>query len=362
MRTRAAICREPGAPWELVDLDLDDPGPREVRVRFRAAGLCHLDDHARRGTVGARAPFVGGHEGSGIVEAVGPGVSRVAAGDHVLCSPVPVCGHCRYCATGRQNLCDDGADPAAGPVPFHLDERDLAGYRGLGTFSERAVISERSCVRVPHDLPPAVAAVLGCAVPTGWGTVAHLAGVRVGQTVVVFGCGGVGANAVQAAAATGARRVVAVDPVPAKREAALRFGATHAFADAAEAHDFVVDDTWGELADHAVVTVGVVDDAVLDAALMVVGKAGQVTVTSLGPGSFRHHPSPAIAYTRRIRGGVLGGCNPLDDVPRLVRMYQDGALDVDGLITARYHLHDIGTGFDDLHAGRNLRGVIVHEW
>jgi S-(hydroxymethyl)glutathione dehydrogenase/alcohol dehydrogenase len=108
--------------------------------------------------------------------------------------------------------------------------------------------------------------------------------------------------------------------------------------------------------------VGAVDDAVLDAALLVVGKAGQVTVTALGPGSFRHHPSPAIAYTRRIRGGVLGGCNPLDDIPRLVRAYRDGRLDVDGLVTARYRLDDIDDGFADLHAGRNLRGVIAHEW
>ncbi|WP_252437628.1 alcohol dehydrogenase catalytic domain-containing protein [Pseudonocardia humida] len=360
MRTRAVICREAGAPWELVELDLDEPGAREVRVRFRAAGLCHLDEHARTGGLPVRAPFVGGHEGAGVVEAVGPGVSRVAVGDHVLCSPVPVCGRCRYCATGRQNLCEDGAGPANGAPPFRLGDAEVGGFRGLGTFSERAVVAEASCIGVPAELSPEVAALLGCTVPTGWGSAVRLAGVRAGQTVVVFGCGGVGTSAVRAAATAGARRVVVVDPVPLKRETALRSGATHAFADAAAAHDFVVADTWGELADHAIVTVGRVDDAVLDAALLVVGKAGQVTVTSLGPGSFRHHPSPAIAYTRRIRGGPHGGCNPLDDIPRLVRMHQDGQLDVGGLLTDRYRLDDVRTGFDDLLAGRGVRGVIIH--
>src|SRR5215472_10746211 len=269
MRTRAAVIREPGNPWEITELELDEPRQGEVRIAFKASGLCHSDEHLRTGDSTGRLPMVGGHEGAGVIEAAGPDVTRVKAGDHVVCSFIPACGICRYCSTGRQNLCDWGAQMmtgmlADGTFRFHDDDgADLGGFCMLGTFSERAVVSQNSCVPIEKDIPFEVAALTGCGVPTGWGTAVYAAGVRAGQTVVIFGAGGVGTNAVQGAAYAGAAHVIVVDPVQFKREMAGVFGATHTFATAKEAHEFVVETTWGELADHAIITVGILHDEVI---------------------------------------------------------------------------------------------------
>ncbi|WP_067134977.1 NDMA-dependent alcohol dehydrogenase [Microtetraspora malaysiensis] len=366
MTTRAAICREPGRPWEITDVELDEPRANEVRIKFMAAGLCHSDDHIQKGDAAMRFPVVGGHEGAGIVDAVGESVTRVAVGDHVVCSFIPACGACRYCSTGRQNLCDAGKNASTGmflddSFRFHLDGEDLGGLCVLGTFSEYAVVSEFSCIRIPDDIPFEIGALVGCGVPTGWGSAVYAAGVRAGDTVVVYGSGGVGSNAVQGARFAGAKNVVVVDPVPFKREMAEVFGATHTFADAAEAHDFVVDTTWGELADHAIITVGVLHNEVIEHALNVVGKSGQVTVTAVGNGSLDAHPGMLIGYQRRVQGAIFGGCNPLHDVPRLLELYRSGDLKLDELITRTYRLDEVNQGYQDMLDGKNIRGVIVHE-
>ncbi|TDD06479.1 NDMA-dependent alcohol dehydrogenase [Saccharopolyspora terrae] len=366
MTTRAAICREPGRPWEITDVELDEPKANEVRVRFHAAGLCHSDDHIQKGDAFMRFPVVGGHEGAGVVDAVGEGVTRVAVGDHVVCSFIPACGSCRYCSTGRQNLCDAGKNAstgmfADGTFRFHLDGEDLGGLCVLGTFAERAVISEFSCIKIADDIPFDVAALVSCGVPTGWGSAVHAAGVRAGDTVVIYGAGGVGSNAVQGARFAGAKNVVVVDPVEFKRDMAEVFGATHTFADAASAHEFVVETTWGELADHAIITVGVLHDAVIDSALQVVGKSGQVTITAVGNGSIDAPAGMFIGYQRRVQGAIFGGCNPLHDVPRLLGLYRSGDLKLDELITRRYRLDEVNQGYQDMVDGKNVRGVVVHE-
>jgi S-(hydroxymethyl)glutathione dehydrogenase/alcohol dehydrogenase len=366
MTTRAAICREPRRPWEITDVELDDPRANEVRIRFHAAGLCHSDDHIQKGDARMRFPVVGGHEGAGVVEAVGDGVTRVADGDHVVCSFIPACGACRYCSTGRQNLCDAGKNASTGEFPdgtfrFHLDGEDLGGLCVLGTFSERAVVSEFSCIPIPDDIPFDVAALVSCGVPTGWGSAVYAAGVRPGQTVVIYGSGGVGSNAVQGARYAGAKNVVVVDPVAFKRDMAKVFGATHTFADAEAAHDFVVDTTWGELADHAIITVGVLHDEVIANALKVVGKSGQVTITAVGNGSLSAPAGMLIGYQRRVQGAIFGACNPLYDVPRLLGLYRSGDLKLDELITRRYSLDQVNEGYQDMLDGKNVRGVVVHE-
>ena len=364
--TRAAICREPGTPWEITDVELDDPRANEVRIRFHAAGLCHSDDHIQKGDARMRMPVVGGHEGAGVVESVGEGVTRVAVGDHVVCSFIPACGACRYCSTARQNLCDSGKNAATGEFPdgsfrFHLDGQDLGGLCVLGTFSRYAVVSEFSCIPIPRDIPFDVASLVGCGVPTGWGSAVHAAGARAGQTVVVYGAGGVGANAVQGARYAGAKNVVVVDPVEFKRDMAKVFGATHTFAGAQEAHAFVVETTWGELADHAIITVGVLHDEVISRALQVVGKAGQVTVTAVGNGTVKAPAGVLIGYQRRVQGAIFGGCNPLHDVSRLLGLYRSGDLKLDELITRRYRLDEVNQGYRDMLDGKNVRGVIMHE-
>jgi alcohol dehydrogenase (nicotinoprotein) len=367
MTTRAAVCREPGRPWEITELELDDPRANEVRIKFMAAGLCHSDDHIQKGDAQMRFPVVGGHEGAGIVDAVGEGVTRVKVGDHVVCSFIPACGKCRYCSTARQNLCDEGKNASTGEFPdgtfrFHQNGEDFGGLCVLGTFAEHAVVSEYSVIPIPDDIPFEVASLVGCGVPTGWGSAVHAAGVRAGETVVVFGAGGVGSNAVQGARLAGAQRVVVVDPVAFKREKAVEFGATDTFATAAEAAAFVDAVTWGELADHAIITVGVLHDEVIADALKIVGKTGQVTVTAVGNGWINEHPGMLIGYQRRIQGAIFGACNPLFDVPRLLSLYRTGDLKLDELVTRTYKLEDVNQGYQDMLDGKNIRGVIIHEY
>ena len=172
--TRAAVCRVPGQPWEITELELDEPKANEVRVKFFAAGLCHSDDHIQKGDAPMRMPVVGGHEGAGIVDAVGPSVTRVKEGDHVTCSFIPACGKCRYCATGRQNLCDAGKNAGTGMFPdgtfrFHQGGEDFGGLCVLGTFSQYAVVHEFSVIKIPDEIGFDVAALVACGVPTGVG-------------------------------------------------------------------------------------------------------------------------------------------------------------------------------------------------
>jgi alcohol dehydrogenase (nicotinoprotein) len=367
MTTRAAICREPRQPWEITELSLDEPHANEVRIKFYAAGLCHSDDHIQKGDAPMRMPVVGGHEGAGVVDAVGEDVTRVAVGDHVVCSFIPACGKCRYCSTGHQGLCNEGRNAgtgmfADGTFRFHDDAgNDLGGLCVLGTFSQYAVVSEWSCIRIPKDVPFDVAALVGCGVPTGWGSAVYAAGVRAGQTVVIYGAGGVGSNAVQGARYAGGKNVVVVDPVEFKRDMAKVFGATHTFADAKSAFDFVVDTTHGQLADHAIITVGVLHDEVIQSAIEVVGKTGQVTITAVGNGSVNVHAGMLIGFQRRVQGAIFGGCNPLYDVPRLLGLYASGDLKLDELITRRYKLDEVNQGYQDMLDGKNIRGVIIHE-
>jgi S-(hydroxymethyl)glutathione dehydrogenase/alcohol dehydrogenase len=315
--------------------------------------------------------MVGGHEGAGVVEAVGDTVTRVQVGDHVVCSFIPVCGTCRYCATGRQNLCNFGAQMLTGQLKgggfrFHDDAgEDLGGMCMLGTFAQRAVVAQESCVKIDKDIPFDVAALVGCGVPTGWGTAVYAAGVRPGDTVVIFGAGGVGTNAVQGARYAGARHVIVVDPVEFKRDTALKFGATHVFADADAAQETVVDLTRGQLADHAICTIGRLESSVVTQAAAIVGKGGQVTITSVGRSGDNQIQLAAngavVGWQRRIQGHIFGMCNPLYDIPRLLRLYREGQLMLDELITHRYRLDEINQGYQDLNDGKLIRGVIIHE-
>ncbi|MFC7404716.1 NDMA-dependent alcohol dehydrogenase [Georgenia alba] len=362
--TKAVVCRAPATPWELTELELDPPKANEVRVKIHAAGLCHSDDHIQKGDAPMRMPVVGGHEGAGVVESVGPGVTRVEVGDHVVFSFIPACGKCRYCSTGRQNLCDEGKNAGVGVLAdgtfrFHQDGEDFGGLCVLGTFSQYTVVSEYSVVKIPDDVPFDVASLVGCAVPTGWGTAVNVAEVRTGQTVVIYGAGGVGSNAVQGAAMAGAQRVVVVDPVQFKRDMAKVFGATHTFETAEEAHEFVVRSTWGELADHAIITVGVLHDEVIHDAINVVGKTGQVTITAVGGGFINENPGMLIGFQRRVQGHVYGGCNPLYDIPRLISLYKSGQLKLDELVTKHYTLDQVNEGYQDMLDGKNIRGVVI---
>jgi NDMA-dependent alcohol dehydrogenase len=367
VKTRAAVVRGPGLPWEVTELELDEPKDHEVLVRVMACGLCHSDEHVREGGP-YRYPMIGGHEGSGVVEKVGPSVSRVREGDHIATSWIPVCGHCRYCSTGHQNMCDDGINAATGEMPnggfrFHQNGEDLGGMCVLGTFSQWIVIPENSCVPIDEDLSFEVAALVACGVTTGWGSSVYAAGTRAGETVVIFGTGGVGMNAVQGAAYAGAKHVIAVDPNPFKQEMAGKFGATFTTGDASEALEYVRDRTRGQMADHAVITVGVMHAEVLRRAVEMIGKGGNVVVTAVGGegDTIAIHGSPVTGFHKNIQGSLFGGANPLYDMPRLLGLYKNGDLKLDELITRRYTLDEINQGYEDMLAGRNIRGVLIHD-
>jgi alcohol dehydrogenase (nicotinoprotein) len=369
MKTKAAVLFGPGKPFEITELDLDGPRDGEVLVRYVAAGLCHSDLHLTDGDLVPRFPIVGGHEGAGIIEEVGPGVSKVKPGDHVVCSFIPNCGTCRYCSTGRQSLCDMGASILDGSFPdgsfrFHGGGEDFGAMCMIGTFSQYATVSMHSVVKVDDWLPLETAVLVGCGVPTGWGTAVYAGGVRPGDTVVVYGIGGIGINAVQGAAHAGAKHIVAVDPVQLKRDTAMRLGATHAFASADEAQAKIVELTWGQGADQALVTVGIVDEDVVNAAFNAIGKGGTVVVTGLAhPEKLTVHVSGAVLtlFQKTIKGTLFGSANPQYDIPRLLRLYDAGQLKLDELVTKQYTLEQVNEGYQDLRDGHNVRGVVLHQ-
>ncbi|WP_136245646.1 NDMA-dependent alcohol dehydrogenase [Mycobacterium intracellulare] len=368
MKTRAAVLFEGGKPFEIVELDLDGPGPGEVLIKYVAAGLCHSDLHLTDGDLPPRFPIVGGHEGSGIIEEVGPGVTKVKPGDHVVCSFIPSCGTCRYCATGRSNLCDMGATILEGCMPdgsfrFHMGDTDFGAMCMLGTFAERATISQHSVVKVDDWLPLETAVLVGCGVPTGWGSANYAGAVRAGDTTVVYGIGGIGINAVQGAKHAGAKYVIAVDPLEFKRDMALAFGATHAFATAEQAAEKLSELTWGQMADQAIITVGTVDEQVVTDAFNAVGKGGTVVITGLAnPEKLTVHVSGCVMtlYEKTIKGTLFGSSNPQYDIVKLLRLYDAGQLKLDELVTTRYTLEQVNEGYQDLRDGKNIRGVITH--
>jgi NDMA-dependent alcohol dehydrogenase len=368
MKTRAAIIRGVGHDWEVIDAELDPPKAGEVLVRFLVSGLCHSDEHIRHGDLDVRFPMVGGHEGAGVVEAVGEGVTRVKVGDHIICSFLPICGHCRQCARGRSYVCENTTTILEGSMPdgtyrFHADGEDLGALDLLGTFSEYATIREDSAIVVAKDLPLEVVVLLGCGVLSGWGSAVHAGEVRPGDTTVVYGVGGIGNYAVQGARHAGAQNIVAVDPVGFKRDLAMTVGATHAAESAEEAGELVAEITGGRGADQSIVTVGVANEEIIQNAVSVTGAGGITVLTSVAAAATKTVHLSGFDLTianKRIQGSLYGSGNPFFDIPRLVDLYRAGVLKLDETISQTYRLDDINQGYEDLLAGRNLRGVIVH--
>jgi S-(hydroxymethyl)glutathione dehydrogenase/alcohol dehydrogenase len=369
VKTRAAVIRDVHKPFEVVELELDEPKTGEVLIRWVAAGLCHSDLHLQSGDIVPRFPMVGGHEGAGIIEKVGDGVTRLKPGDHVICSFLPVCGHCRWCSTGKSNLCDMGATILDGVLPdgtyrFHADGEDLGGMCMLGTFAERSVISENSAVKVDDDLPLDKVVLIGCGVPTGFGSATHAAQTEPGDTIAIYGIGGIGINAVQGAALAGARNVVAIDPLANKREAAEQLGATHSCETAEEAHELIQQLTRGVGADKAIVTVGVVDSKVVSDSFNTIRKGGTVVLTGLADPAKQNvelNSSMFTLFEKTVKGSLFGSGDPFHDIPRMVELYQSGDLKLDELITQTYTLDQVNQGYEDLEAGKNIRGVIKYD-
>src|SRR5215475_12018390 len=369
MKTTAAVVYEPNKKIEIEELDLDGPKDGEVLIRYTHAGLCHSDLHVQTGDLEARLPMVLGHEGAGIVEDVGPGVTRVKPGDHVVCSFIPNCGNCRYCASGQQSICDMGANILDGFLPG--DRFPITGPKGdygamciLGTFSQYGVIHQNSAVKVDDDLPLDKAVLVGCGVPTGWGSAVNTANVAPGDTVAIYGIGGIGINAVQGARYAGAKNVIAIDPLENKRKKPMELGATHAFATAEEAQAAIADMTRGQMADSAILTVDLMTAEVVSAGFDAIGKGGTVVVTGLNKleiPTVTLSGSILTLFRKTVKGSLFGDCNPTTDIPKILGLYQAGDLKLDEIITRTYRLDEVNEGYDDLLAGKNVRGVVVHE-
>lgn len=370
MKTRAAMVRRAPGKYEVAEVELGAPQQGELLIRVVAAGLCHSDDHVTTGDLPVGTyPMIGGHEGSGIVEEVGPHTPDWEVGDHIVFTFLPGCGRCRWCARGMQNLCDLGANVTVGSrfrdvTSFRTrlpDGTPVGQLAGLGTFAEHTVVDVDSVVKVPKDLPLDSIALLACGVGTGWGSAVYSANVGAGDTVVVMGVGGIGINAVQGARHAGASHIIAVDPVAFKREKALELGATHAFATMDEAITCAHGFTNGQGADSAIVCVGVTTGEHVAAAYGAIRKAGTVVVTGIGNMMEMGVPIPLgdLALSqKRIQGSLFGACSPSVDIPLQIELYRDGRLKLDELITSRYTLDEVAQGYEDMHEGRNLRGII----
>jgi S-(hydroxymethyl)glutathione dehydrogenase/alcohol dehydrogenase len=373
LKTQAAIVREPSSKFEVVTIDVDDPRPGELRVKLVASGLCHSDDHLQSGwSTLDHYPMVAGHEGAGTVDAVGADTPGWRVGDHVIFSFVPSCGRCRWCAEGKSYLCNLGRYSVTGSRPddpgsfrFNLDGQPVGQLCGVGAFAEYTTLSAHSAIKVDNDLPLEKMCLLGCAVSTGWGSAVYAGSASPGDVVVVIGVGGIGINAVQGAVHAGATAVVAVDPIEFKRETALRLGATHAFGSISDVDDLVKSLTDGQGADSAVVAIGHVTGEHIAAAVRIIRKAGTVVVTGLSASNdiagIPVNPRELTLMQKRIQGTIFGECNPVADVPRQIQMYRSGQLKLDELITRTYSLDEVALGYEDMHAGRNIRGVILFD-
>ncbi len=369
MKTQAAILWEIGAPWSVEEIELDPPGPGEVLVKLAASGLCHSDEHVVTGDLPFQLPMIGGHEGAGVVEQVGEGVSWLAPGDHVVFGFVPSCGRCPSCSTGHQSLCDLGALiglnlQVDGTSRHHAQGQDLGIMCILGTFAHHTVVNEASCIKVDADVPLDRACLLGCGVVTGWGSSVYAAEVGPGDVVAVVGIGGIGINAVQGARIAGAKQIWAIDPVEFKRSKAQEFGATHTAASLEEALPAITEASWGRLANKVIMTMGIGSGELLAAALAITAKRGRVVVTNLHPAVETSASISMLDLTlmeKQVVGSLFGSGNPRSDIPKLLELYHRGQLDLDGLVTKTYPLEGVNDGYADMRDGKNLRGVLIYQ-
>jgi S-(hydroxymethyl)glutathione dehydrogenase/alcohol dehydrogenase len=382
VKSRAAVLHGLNQKWTIEEIEVHPPKPGEVLVQWKAAGLCHSDEHLVTGdmvpppevlaAIGAPPffPMIGGHEGAGVVLEVGPGVTKVEPGDHVAASFVPACGHCRYCLNAQSNLCNRGAETLGGPMitdgtyRTFLNGEPIPMFAKVGTFSEYACVADWSVIKVDQDLPLECVALVSCGVATGFGSATKRADIRVGDTVVIVGIGGIGINALQGAKLAGAKRVIAIDPLEFKRRKAKEFGATHAFASMEEAFPEVNQLTDGEMADKLILSPSVVYGELMQLATALVGKGGTVVVTGIAPMTQTESSVNLFElamWNKEIKGTIFGSMNPPADIPRLLGLYREGLLKLDELITTRYTLDEINDGYEAMREGTTLRGVIIYD-
>lgn len=373
MQVKSAVLRERGLehpyaktqPIHIESLELDPPGREEVLIQIKAASLCHSDLSVIDGSRPRPLPMALGHEASGVVKEVGEGVTDLKPGDHIVCVFIPSCGHCVPCQEGRPALCEPGARANEagtlmnGDIRLHTSEESVNHHIGVSAFSDYAVVSRHSLIKVDQDIPFEHVALFGCAVITGVGAVVNTANITLGSTVAVVGLGGVGLSALLGAVSAGASKIIAVDLDEAKLTQAMKLGATDAFnssdSDVAEA---IRQATGGGL-DYVFETAGAVP--AMEVAYGIT-KRGGTTVTTGLPHPDHYFSFPYVSLTaeeRTLKGSYVGSCVPSRDIPRFINLFKQGRLPVDKLHSDTIALDDINEGFDKLAEGKTSRIVIT---
>lgn len=361
----AALLEEQGAPLHLDTVELADPGPGQVRVEIAHCGLCHSDVTIADGTAPAPMPVVLGHEACGVVAELGPGVTSLAVGDHVMLTPIPPCHRCHWCVRGQHSLCVNGIGLMTQTLPdgsTPLRRGDEIVYHGLGVagFAQQTIVLETGAVKIPHDIPLELVAVIGCAVQTGVGAALRTAAVAAGDTVLVMGLGGIGISVVQGARIAGASRIVVSDPNRDRRDAAARFGATDAIdPTAADVAESVRALTGGIGVDHAFDAVG--SSALVRTGVAATRNGGTTVLIGAGPidDPLDINRIDLMITEKRVMGCLLGSVSSHRDIPMLIDFHRRDLLDLESMVTARRPLSEINEAVADLEAGTGLRTVLT---
>ncbi|MFD3591143.1 NDMA-dependent alcohol dehydrogenase [Nocardia sp. NPDC058640] len=369
MKTKGAILWGTDQQWSVEEIEVGDPVAGEVQIRMETAGMCHSDHHIVTGATPMPAfPVMGGHEGAGVITKLGPNCpSDLAVGDHVILSFIPACGRCPSCVSGNMALCDLGAGLLMGQAisdgTYRIQARgeNVIPMCLLGTFAPYMTVHHTSVVKIDPTIPFEVACLVGCGVPTGFGSSTHVAQVQPGETVVIAGIGGVGMSALQGAVLSGASKVIAIDPNPWKLEQAQKFGATHAYESMAAAIMPMIDATEGRMAEKVILTMGEMHGDYIEEGLILTGKAGTLVVTSMGrmdASDVKLNSFLLSMLQKTVKGTIFGGGNARQDAPRLLALYKAGQLNLDDMVTRSYSLEEINQGYQDMLDGKNIRGII----
>ena len=359
---KAAVLREVNQPLEIEDVQLGNPGPREVLVRTAAAGVCHSDLHFQNGSYPYFLPTVLGHESAGVVEAVGSAVTYVQPGDHVITCLSAFCGHCEFCLTGHMSLCQEpelqrGVDE---PPRLSTHGESIAQFLNLSSFAEYMLLHEHAIAKIRKDMPLDRAALIGCGVTTGVGAVIHTAAVEPGTTVAVIGCGGVGLSCVNGAAIAGASRIIAVDTTPSKLDLARKFGATDTVDASAEDPVGAVRELSGGGVHYSFEAIGL--KSTTEQAWKMIRNGGTATVIGMIPvGTMVEIHGPEFLREKRLQGSNMGSNRFRVDMPRFVDFYLAGKLHLDDMISSRIKLEDVNDALAQLETGEVARNVIMFE-
>ena len=359
---KAAVLREVGKPLEIEEIEISKPGPREVLVRTAAAGVCHSDLHFIEGLYPTRMPIVMGHESAGVVEQVGSDVRYVEPGDHVITCLSVFCGHCEMCLTGHMSLCDSPETRRGHDDEPRLAQngKEVTQFADLSSFADQMLVHEHAIVKIREDMPLDRAALIGCGVTTGVGSVFHTAAVEPGSSVAVIGCGGVGLSAINGAALAGAGRIIAVDMMASKLEMAKTFGATDVVdASQADSVEIVKEMTSGGV-QYSFEAIGL--KATAEQAFRMLRPSGTATIIGMIPAGVKIElTGSAFLQEKKIQGSMMGSNRFRVDMPRFVDFYLDGKLRLDEMVSKRIGLSEVNSAFDDMKAGNVARSVIVFD-